>query len=378
LLPEDLAGARRRLGAIFDRAAGGLKDHLVLCGAGALGRRTLGGLRSAGCKPLAFIDNQPRLWHTPIDGLPVLPPQEAAARYGSSAVFVVTIFNHAAVRRQLAEMNCASVVSFPSLFWKYAGTFLPYGSLGDLEEVRSEREAILATLDLWADKRSRDYYVSQLHWRMTLDSEDLPRPCPPQETYFPEDLLRPREDEVFVDCGAYDGDSLRAFIARRGGLFREIVATEPDPRNFARLTDYVEGCDAALRRRILALRLAVASQNGQLSFEAHGDVSSSAAAAGSLTLDCARLDDLLADHPPTYIKMDIEGAELDALEGAREVIAAHRPVLAISAYHKQSDLWRIPQTIKSLDSGYRLFLRLYAEDCWEIVCYAVPEERLAS
>ena len=159
--------------------------------AGQLGRRTLCGLRSAGCEPLAFVDNQPRLRQTRIDGLPVLPPQEAAARYGSSAVFVVTIFNHAAVRRQLAEMNCASVVSFPSLFWKYAGTFLPYGGLGDLEEVCSQREAISAALDLWDDERSRDHYLSQLRWRMTLDSEKLPRPCSQQETYFPEDLVHP-------------------------------------------------------------------------------------------------------------------------------------------------------------------------------------------
>ncbi len=64
------------------------------------------------------------------------------------------------------------------------------------------------------------------------------------------------------------------------------------------------------------------------------------------------------------------------MEGAQLLIADHRPVLAICCYHKQSDLWRIPLAVKSYYSGYRMFLRMYAEDCWESVCYAVPEERL--
>jgi len=377
LLAENPAEVTRRLRALFDRAIGDAEAPIVLCGAGPLGRRTLRGLRSIGREPLTFIDNNSKLWHGQIDGLRVLPPQEAVAQYGGAAVFAVTIFNHSAVRRQLREMNCPSVVSFPSLYWKYAETFLPYGSLGDLDRIFEDRGAVLAGLDLWDDELSRQFYVSQLRWRMRLDSENLPPPCPAQDTYFPDDLVRPSADEVFVDCGAFDGDSVRAFIARRGGAFKEAVALEPDPQNFAALQRYVEGLDAGLRERIVPRPLAAASHNGVLPFDLHGDMSSAATAGGTVALDCARLDDVLADHPPTYMKMDIEGAELDALEGARRVIAAHRPVLAICAYHKQSDLWRIPRAIKALYDGYRLFLRLYAEDCWEILCYAVPEERLA-
>jgi FkbM family methyltransferase len=211
-----------------------------------------------------------------------------------------------------------------------------------------------------------------------LDPACLPPPCPAQDTYFPDDLVLPREDEVFVDCGAFDGDSVRAFIARRGGVFKTALALEPDPQNFLALARYVEGLEPALRERVVPRPLAAASHNGVLSFDLHGDMSSTASSEGTVTLDCARLDDILAEHPPTYVKMDIEGAELDALEGARGVIATHRPVLAICAYHKQNDLWRIPGKIRTLYAGYQLFLRLYAEDCWEIVCYAIPENRLVA
>ena len=93
---------RRRLGELFDRAAGDAKDRIVLCGAGPLGRRTLQGLRKVGIEPLGFLDNNSKLWHAEVDGLHVFPPAEIVAACRESAVFVVTIFNHSAVRRQLA------------------------------------------------------------------------------------------------------------------------------------------------------------------------------------------------------------------------------------------------------------------------------------
>ncbi len=384
-LPDDLAAllragpchAAREMARRFDAVAGTAAESIVLCGCGPLGRRTAMGLRAQGIEPLAFVDNNPKTWNTVVEGVAVLSPQEAVAKCAGTAVFVVTVFNGSKVRRQLRDANCPRVASFADLYWKYGDTFLPYGGLGNVEAIFHESQAAAETAELWADDLSRADYFSQLRWRLTLDSESLPQPCPAQDTYFPDDLVRPLADEVFVDCGAFDGDSVRAFTARRGGVFKEALALEPDPQNFAALSRYVEGLEPGTRRRILPWRLAVASYNGQLSFEAHGDASSSAAAAGKLALDCARLDDLLADHPPTWIKMDVEGAELDALEGARSVIAAQRPVLAICAYHRQSDLWRIPRAIKTFYGGYRLFLRRYAEDCWEIVCYAIPEGRLA-
>jgi hypothetical protein len=88
------------------------------------------------------------------------------------------------------------------------------------------------------------------------------------------------------------------------------------------------------------------------------------------------LDDLLPSTIPTFIKMDIEGAEPDALRGASKLIAEHTPVLAICLYHAQEHLWQIPLLLQSLNSTYNFYLRRYADECWEIVCYAVPKSRL--
>jgi hypothetical protein len=74
--------------------------------------------------------------------------------------------------------------------------------------------------------------------------------------------------------------------------------------------------------------------------------------------------------------MDIEGAEPEALLGAARTMARHRPIMAICAYHKCEHLWTIPQLLKAANPDYKIYLRRYAEDCWETVYYAVPPERL--
>jgi hypothetical protein len=94
------------------------------------------------------------------------------------------------------------------------------------------------------------------------------------------------------------------------------------------------------------------------------------------SIDCRRLDTLLTDADPTFIKMDIEGAEPDAIAGATATIRRSKPLLAVCAYHKCEHLWTLPALLKAALPEYRASLRRYAEECWEMVYYAVPPERV--
>jgi len=376
LLDSDPREPIEHLTGKFDDIAGDARAPLVLFGAGPLGRRTLVGLRRIGIEPVAFADNKPSAWKSHIDGLEVLPPREAVEKFGHRAVFVVTVYNGSAVRRQLREMDCDRVAHFAFRYWKHRETFLPFCALASPEAIFAEAGTVSDALNVWSDDASRVIFVSQLRWHLAMDSDALPRPSAANDTYFPDDLVVPRDEEVFVDCGAFDGDAIRALLQRRKGRFKGVVALEPDPANYSRLEDYVVSLDADVRSRMDLHPLAAASTNGTAFFDARGDVCPSASQAGNVRISCARLDDVLGAPWPTYLKIDIEGAELDALDGAKDLIGIHRPVLAICCYHQQSDLWQIPLAIKSCYGGYRMFLRMYAEDCWESVCYAIPEERL--
>ena len=91
-------------------------------------------------------------------------------------------------------------------------------------------------MTLWADQASRYEYLAQMRWRLQLDFDGLPSPVKHAQ-YFPPDLFDIKEDEIFVDCGAYDGDSLRVFMERQPVFGGRWIAIEPDPLNLRALAE---------------------------------------------------------------------------------------------------------------------------------------------
>jgi FkbM family methyltransferase len=289
---------------------------------------------------------------------------------------VVTIYNGSAVRQQLKGMGCTMVAPFAYLFWKYYETFMPHGGLDLPHVIHAHAEDVKKALSLWADDVSRSEYLAQLKWSLMLDFDSLPRHLHPSETYFPMDLVSFSDDEVFVDCGAFDGDTVRAFLQRRGTSFWRIIAIEPDPITYRKLYEFIVTLPIDIRNKVTSLQFAIGSRREEIPFSADGTAGSAMNKNGNILIDCARIDDIIADYLPTYVKMDIEGTEVDALVGAKRFLEQTSAVWAVCAYHKLEHLWQIPLYINSLTKGYRFFLRRYAEECWETVCYAVPENRL--
>jgi FkbM family methyltransferase len=380
LLNRDLDAERIRERSWYDQLTRERKGRLVLFGAGNHGRRILNGLRSVGAEPLAFADNNPVLWGKAVEGIPVYSPQESAKRFGNEASFLVTVFSHGkghsfqAFNGQLRSLGCTSVLPFAPLFWKHADIFLPDYSVDLPHKVVQDAESVRAAYRLWADDLSRREYLEQLHWRLAPDAECFSPPRP-EEFYLPSGLIDERNDEVFVDCGAFDGDTVRAFLKSRGERFRRVVAFEPDPKNYEALSEYVSGLPERVSDRIDLHRTGTGLRRETVRFSATGNMGAAITPGGEIEITCVPLDEVLADLPPTYIKMDIEGAEPDALAGAAELIRRHSPVLAICVYHRQDHIWQIPLQISALHSGYEFFLRRYSEECWDVVCYAVPRSR---
>jgi len=377
LRAEPIECAEARSAAEFDRIASPYQDRVVIFGTAFLGEVALAGLRRAGIEPLAFCDNNANKWNTEIDGVCVLPPAEAVRQYGDSAAFVVAIYNSTKPRQQLRDLGCTRIVPYPVLFWKHWRTMPREDRLELPHRILRRASEMAAGYDLLDDERSRQEFCAQIRWRCLLDYNCLPAPDPASEMYYPRGLVQLMWDEVLVDCGAFDGDSIRLFLEKSGGAFGRIYALEADPKNFAALESNQRTLAAGVAERIELLPYAVAGHDGVLRFSAEGDTGSRVAETGpAIELPCRKLDTLLKDAHPTFIKMDIEGAEPDALEGGREVMAKHRPVMAVCAYHKCDHLWTLPQLLKAGNPDYRIFLRRYAEDCWETVFYAIPPERL--
>ena len=380
LLGEPMSGVVLREQNTFDELTGSRSERLVLFGAGGLGRKTMLGLRQFGIEPLAFADNDPASWGTCIDGVPVMSPQDAAEKHGREAAFVITIWggrpsDTMAERRQaLADLGCETVVTFVPLFWKYSSEFLPHYALDLPHRTAAQADAIRGAFQLWSDDSSRAEFVAQLRWRLLGDFAGLPAPVG-HAMYLPGDLVDVRPDEVFVDCGAYDGDTIRSLLGGSSFSDGRIVAFEPDAANFERLQRYAATLAATLRERISLRQAAVGARNCKVEFDATG-TEASAVGFGGAVVDCVALDEVLDGDLPTYVIMDIEGSELDAVAGAAGIIKEQTPVLAICVYHRQDHLWRIPAAVAALTEEYRFYLRPHVLEGWDLVCYAVPEQRL--
>jgi FkbM family methyltransferase len=177
-------------------------------------------------------------------------------------------------------------------------------------------------------------------------------------------------EEVFVDCGVFDGASTLDFIDRcekQGGTYSKVFSFEPDPAN------YLEAVDNLARfRDVKIFNVGVGNHDGMAKFLTRR-ASSCVGEAGTEEVRIVTLDKALEGERITFIKMDIEGCELDALRGAEKIIREQKPKLAVCVYHKFEDNWEIPGFIWSLNPEYRLFMRHYSKGLYETVLYALPQ-----
>jgi FkbM family methyltransferase len=382
LLAESVDAARARESRAFDEASRG--RPIVLMGAGGLGRRTLAGLRTVGVEPLAFADNDTSRHGTTHDGVRILSPDDAAREFGATAAFVVTIWGansphrFADTREQLTALGCDVVVPFPLLFWKHPATLLPHYLMDLPHRVLEQAHDVRRAFALWEDDASRAEYLAQVRFRLLADFDGLSHPVTHPQ-YFPDDLYEWRPDECVVDGGAYDGDSIRSLVVLHGDAFAKVIAFEPDPVNFVKLTGAVAALPPEWRERIVLRRMALGDASGTLPMTATGTASSAMGdgpAGVTVHVAVEPLDEIIDAERPTFIKLDIEGAEPEALLGARRTIQTYGPVCAICVYHRQDHLWRLPLMLAAWRNDYAFFLRPHNEEGWDLVCYAVPRARL--
>jgi FkbM family methyltransferase len=387
LLTETPSQVRHReLHALTDLLATH-QNRCVLFGAGTLGRRAVILLRELGIEPLAIADTNPARWGQPLDPadpntLTVLSPAAAASQFGAFAIFFVTIWNDfhwfTSTAAKLRALGCTAISTYAPIFWRFGPRFMDLRLLNEPPHLLYQQlSEVLAAEPLFADAESLTLYRANILWRALGDASHFPYPAP-QNTYFPPDLFHHIPSEVLVDCGAFDGDTLREMLALTGDDFAAVHAIEADTVSAARLHAFLATLPAATAAKVRPHAVAVGAERCTLRFAMSGTATSTASGnhADAIEVPCLPLDELLAGQAVTFIKMDIEGAEFDALRGARTLIERDAPVLAICVYHTQSDIWRIPLLLHSLSPGYQFFLRTYDGDGFQTVLYAVPPHRL--
>lgn len=227
---------------------------------------------------------------------------------------------------------------------------------------------------VWCDSKSRTVYYTALAGFISMDFTWFAYCCDDHdERYLPSDIgFVPGTEEIFVDCGAHDGAESILFAKRVANRFTRICAFEPDRTNFAVTTRNLNRYMIDHRLdNMFCYPLGVYDRNDYLETSGHDVtvvVMDRHAESGGLFV--ARLDDVLEEM--TYLKLEIEGAELAALRGAHRLIRADKPVLAVAAYHKPDDLLALTDQIRSFDVGYDLKLRHHSLEPAVLCIYCQP------
>ena len=313
--------------------------------------------------PVEYVcSNNPKSWGKRHWGFEIVGPGEIQRAYRQYNVLILAANSAQTITAQLRQLPVPPAEIFClDLYWEEDGVADYY---------RSVKPVIEEIYDHLGDQESKDAYETMIRYRISRDPCLPPRVALPSARQYFLDSLGDREvflepDEIFVDAGAYIGDTVRGFLSAVHGQYRAIYAFEPDGKNFAQLLENTQGLD-----NVTCRQLGIGDQPGQVGFTS-GGYASRQSAEGEQIVDVDTLDRLLEGVPATYLKMDIEGAERAALRGAKKLIQANRPKLAICTYHSAADMVMVPKTILEFDPSYKLYFRHYTNTVADSICYAI-------
>lgn len=237
------------------------------------------------------------------------------------------------------------------------------------KKISMERDEIQYVRANLKDEKSIKTFDNLLRYRVS-NSDDLIMEVYENEhaQYFPGvEIFVPQSEEVFVDAGAYNGKTSEAFSSWCKE-YSKIYSMEPDALMFQILREYIKLKKVS---NVNCINKGAYSHTTEISFQnIEESGSSNINENGAAKIQTISIDEMLNGDKATYIKMDIEGAEMSALCGAEKTITKYKPKLAISIYHKDDDLWKIPYYIKKKYPWYKLYIRHYTTLTTETVLYA--------
>ncbi len=339
-----------------------LKDVAVV-GAGPEGQKFCEVCRENRISLCGVYDDDPKLIGSNCSDY-IIQSIESMDSLARDSVVVVATHRLLNIMRRLRDTGFSRTTPLATLQILWPERFPPHMFYsGWCADLYKNREKYIELFELLSDEKSLLTLDAVLLFRLSLEPENLRKIIEP-EHYFPNDLTNLSNEEVFIDGGAFDGDTAQTFIRLTNNQFKKIIAFEPDKETYSVLRDRF-----SQDNRIETINMGLYSGELILRFRDGEKRASVLDQEGATQVQVTNIDNVVGPHAVSYIKMNIEGAEIAALEGSRDVIQKSHPFLSIAAYHNPSDLHEIPGKINTLDDSYDLFLRQHGTGVVETVIY---------
>lgn len=351
-----------------ERLRAALSNGSWIYGAGGYGQLVRQLLERAGLPCLGFIDRRGE--DPEFQARFTVPVRTPAQMQGLQPAVIIAVQNYADDTSDVVRwaQTCFSAVltpgDLPDLLGEEAGGYW----LTSRGHTARHLPEIADLMSRMGDEESVHVVASVARFRLTSDILLQPQPDRANQ-YLPPFLGKPAEPSCFVDGGAYDGDTFRA-LRSAGVDVAEWYAFEPDLRNFAKLAAMVGDAGST---KVALFPCGLGARTEDLTFsDGEGAGSRIDQGSGTSTIRVVALDQVLQGVRPTFVKLDVEGAEQDALDGMSGLIRECRPRAAVSIYHKPADLWELPASIATLYGDARLHIRQHGYNGFDTVLYADP------
>ncbi len=343
---------------------------VVLWGAGELSWYITSYLRFHGIEPVCMCDNNPAKHGTMHLGLPVYNyealKEKFAPQGGKYHIIVSTGPQYKdSIFSQLAMAHEKNQV------WYLRG-YEVCGEKITYQYVHQHLQQFEEAYSYLADNASRKVFVNVLNAKLSGDFS-LYHAVMSEAEYFDEEIVKLTDHEVFLDVGAYKGKDIVEFAQRTKGKYDGIIALEPDNKTLNILQVKVQGHGI---KDVEVHAKGAWNNHAFLNFHDGREGSSRVsetieAALPSTSIEVDTIEHVLHGRRVTYISMDIEGAEHNAILGAEQAIKTWKPKMAVCVYHKREDLFDLLLLLKSFVPEYKFYMRHYTDNQTETVLYAV-------
>lgn len=334
---------------------------IVLYGAGGFGKEIAQVLLDHNIKPMAFLDMKAK--GTLLD-VPIVNP---CIFQDKDVKIVLSIVLNKKIRNEIIDflhnLKFYDIIDAQEI----RAMYIQVENGHTYENFKSLQNLILKPLDYLYDQESKKIYTKNIIAHITRDYK-LAEETDEQVQYFVKTIPFQKGYQYFVDCGAYIGDTFLELL--KLNKTKEYIGFEPIEESYKRLSENIR----CKNIKAIAFPTAVSNKTQMTTFD-NKLGSSNISSIGSIQVMSVKLDDILHNHEPTFIKMDIEGEEINALNGAKSLIHSIKPELAICIYHYINHFWEIPNLINEWNLEYDLYIRTHSSCCMETVLYAVRKEK---
>lgn len=352
---------------------------LALFGAGNLGRMAKQYFETIGIPFKYVVDSNAEFYRSDPFwvGVDIISPKDVSAKKRSESLLAICVATAPffQLSTELGSLGWSDLVPFYDIAEAYRDRH-PLGNgwfSGKLDQ--TDIENIEQVLSGWQDDASRAHHLQFIAWH-TLREDWLFEQAPVTigDRYFiPEVVTLLRSDEVFCDLGAHYGEVVPRFLQTVGNRFKEIWVIEPDTNNLRQLRAELQKLEPEIKQALHVLPCAVGAKQGNGSFFHGLGYASQLCDLGQQLIEVTTIDRL--NLAPTFLKLHLEGGELDAIKGGMQTLKQYRPIIAATTYHNCQGLWELPKCLMEMLPNYKVYFRLHSWCGTGAVVYAIPDER---